>query len=149
MKMVVLALGVLLSPACVEAAPLEGRLCSAERACPSRFGCIGGRCRTIPDGIAVRCRGEGQCPIGVCYEGAGFCVQCTEDAHCPFGVCLEGAQVCGCQKGRDCVTGRCDAERGICLSCFSDAQCGEGRCDPDTGFCEFSDEMGTMAERKG
>ncbi len=148
MRFLLLVASLFFSLGCVETAPIEGLLCSTERPCPSTYGCIGGRCRTVPDGIALRCGEDDQCPIGVCLEGAGFCVQCTTDEHCPFGVCLEGAQVCGCRRDRDCVTGRCDESRGICLSCFSDAQCGKGRCDPDTGYCVFSDETAGTAERK-
>ena len=58
--MLLIAASVFLSTGCVDAAPIEGLLCSVDRPCPSSFGCIGGRCRTIPDGIAVRCGEDDQ-----------------------------------------------------------------------------------------
>ena len=144
----VLALSPVNVSGCVAEASVEGLLCSPERRCPKGFGCIGGRCRAVPDGVAVRCHEDVQCPVGRCHEDVGFCVQCTAADDCPVGVCLEDAFVCGCARHDDCRTGRCELETGICLSCFTDLQCESGRCGVETGYCEKkSDEEPSPLQR--
>lgn len=138
----------LLALGCAEAAPVEGTRCSAERVCPKGYGCVGGECRALPEGLTVRCGPGNPCPVGVCLRDAGFCVQCTDDEHCPNSSCLPDALVCGCSERDHCRTRRCNTALQLCVGCLSDAQCPGGRCDLETNACIFFDDAPTGPERK-
>lgn len=131
-----LSLLLLLLPACIRPAPIEGAACDLAHPCPFGYLCQAQACRRITGVVVVGCQADEDCQKGVCLEEAGLCVQCVADGDCPFSSCLEDANVCGCDDAADCLTGRCLVDLASCVSCYAHGQCASGVCDLDTGVCE-------------
>lgn len=110
--------------------------CGPFDTCTSDAGCDGGF--VCDEGACVACRHDGNCPRGVCVEGA--CVdapECTSDVDCAEGVCAGGSCVeCAvdvdCRPGAFCEVGRCVAgpDCGEGLLCPPGEICEEGSCVP-------------------
>ncbi len=144
------ALLLLLAASCIEKAPIQGAACDRTHPCPGQFSCAAGACQKFDFRPLARCFGDEDCSVGVCLVEAGFCVQCTEDVHCGgLGACLADSFVCGCTRGSQCATGRCDTTSGACVGCLASEQCESGICDRDKGVCTKIDGDTSAPEEKG
>lgn len=105
--------------------------CAVDGDCAAGFVCVDAEC-VAP----ARCRGDVDCPGGVCLIPPGRCAppgSCGDDGDCDAGfICVAGtcepdiAQPCpvACGEGRVC-----HPPSGRCVACTADGHCPGGHCD--------------------
>jgi MYXO-CTERM domain-containing protein len=121
--------------------------------CPSKFACREGACTLVCQGgefpcpsgykcvatycVPERCAGV-TCTQGQhCDEDTGLCVDlcagvmCAAPAVCMQGRCLD-CETLGCDPGKLCYQGSCQADKCAGVKCGDGAYCSDGQC---VGLC--------------